>query len=92
MVGAPLMIVKNRDGQFSLSSFLFSPLIFKGRPKPSFVVRVERGGVFDRTFREHKKRLGLPGPLFLTVAEGHVSMTAVSQGFSRISKSTDVGL
>ena len=45
MVGTPLVIVKKRDGQFTLSffSFLFSSIIFKGRPQRSLIARVGRG-------------------------------------------------
>ena len=48
------MFVKNRDD----------------RPNTvSYCARRTRG-IFDRAFREHKRRMGLPSPVFLTVAGG----------------------
>jgi hypothetical protein len=61
MVGAPLMIVKNRDGQFNLSSSLSSHL--QGQAQTVFYCARRTRKVFERAFREHKRRLGLPSPI-----------------------------
>jgi len=74
MVGTPLMIVKDRDRQFSLR-FFSPPLIFncyEGMPKPLYYYYIVEAteGFFDYTFIEHERRLGLSSPVFLTVAGG----------------------
>jgi hypothetical protein len=55
------MIVKNRDGQFNLSSSLSSHL--QGQAQTVFYCARRTREVFDRAFREHKRRLGLPSPI-----------------------------
>ena len=62
------MIVKNRDGQFILSSIISSHL--QGQVQTVFDRARRTRGVFDCAFREHKRLIGSPNPLFLTVAGG----------------------
>jgi hypothetical protein len=62
------MIVKNRDGQFILSSNISSHL--QGQVQTVFDCARSTRGVLDSEFREHKRLMGLPSPLFLTVAGG----------------------
>jgi hypothetical protein len=63
MVGAPQMFVKDRAGPFSLLHF-FLPYSWAGPTR--LPLHASSEGVLDHTFREHKRRLGLPSPLFLT--------------------------
>ena len=70
MVGAPLMIVKDRHRQFSLR-FFSPPLIFncsEDIPQTTLLLWSDREGFFDCAFIEHERRLGLSSPVFLTVA------------------------
>ena len=62
------MIVKNRHGQFILSSMISSDL--QGQVQTVFDCARRTRGVFDCTLREHKRLMGLPSPIFLTVAGG----------------------
>jgi len=62
------MFVKNRDGQFMLSSIISSHL--QGQVQTVFDRARRTRGVFDCAFRKHKRLIGSPNPLFLTVAGG----------------------
>jgi hypothetical protein len=62
------MIVKNRDGQFILSSIISSQL--QEQVQTVFDRARRTSGVFNCAFSEHKRLIGSPNPLFLTVAGG----------------------
>jgi hypothetical protein len=62
------MIVKNRDGQF-IRRFIISSHL-QGQVQTVFDRARRTREVFDCAFREHKRLIGSPSLLFLTVARG----------------------
>jgi hypothetical protein len=71
MVGTPLVIVKKRDGQFTLSSFHFFSLLSSSRAGPNcLLLRASNPTRFLLHTQLKKAPHAFADPLFLTGARG----------------------